>query len=55
LVGPAIGCYLGIVVDRRWSTQPWGLAIGILVGLAASARVTIDLIRQANDLNRPDE
>ena len=54
LVGPAVGYYLGTAIDRRWSFQPWGTAIGLILGLGASARVTIDLIRQANQLNQSD-
>ena len=52
LVGPALGYYLGTFVDRRWSCAPWGLTIGIVAGLLASARVTVQLIQQARDLNR---
>ena len=51
LVGPALGYYLGTAVDHRWSHAPWGMAAGIVLGLVASARVTIQLIRQSQDLN----
>ena len=54
LVGPAIGYYAGTAIDRHWSFQPWGMATGLILGLGASARVTIDLIRQANQLNQSD-
>jgi F0F1-type ATP synthase assembly protein I len=47
LVGPAIGYYLGSALDGRWPHAPWGMAGGIVLGLLASARVTIQLIRQA--------
>ena len=51
LVGPALGYALGNAVDHRWpSVSPWGLALGILAGLAASGRVTAQLIRQARDV-----
>lgn len=50
LVGPVLGYYLGTKLDQRWSHAPWGLALGLVVGLVASARVTIKLIRQARDL-----
>lgn len=51
LVGPALGYVLGNAVDHRWpSVSPWGLALGIVAGLAASARVTAQLIRQARDV-----
>ncbi len=55
LVGPALGYYLGALGDRRWSCEPWGVGIGIVLGLLASARVTIQLIRQARPLNSHDQ
>lgn len=55
LVGPVLGYYLGTAIDRRWAHAPWGLALGIGLGLASSARVTIQLIRQARDVNRNNE
>jgi F0F1-type ATP synthase assembly protein I len=50
LVGPALGYYLGTALDRRWPVAPWGVGVGIVLGFLASARVTIQLIRQAHDL-----
>ncbi|MDP3723828.1 MAG: AtpZ/AtpI family protein [Candidatus Omnitrophota bacterium] len=49
LVGPVIGYYLGTLLDGRWRYAPWGTALGIVVGLLASARVTSQFIRQAQD------
>lgn len=54
LVGPVGGYYLGAALDRHWPFAPWGMAIGIALGFASSARVTIQLIRQAKDLNQHD-
>ena len=54
LVGPALGYYLGTALDDRWSYSPWGMGGGIVLGLLASARVTIQAIRQAQDLTRSD-
>jgi len=51
LVGPALGYLLGVAVDRRWSSTPWGMGGGIVLGLLASAKVTMDMIRQAQQLN----
>lgn len=51
LTGPVIGYYLGAIVDRRWSMAPWGIGVGLVLGLASSARVTIQLIRQSQDLS----
>lgn len=52
LVGPAIGYYLGLALDRRWSHKPWGMIVGIVFGLLSSARVTVQLIKQASDLGK---
>lgn len=54
LVGPVLGYYLGTAVDRRWSVSPWGLAAGIVLGLLASARVTIQMIRDATKFQPHD-
>jgi F0F1-type ATP synthase assembly protein I len=51
LVGPAIGYYLGTALDHRWSHAPWGMGLGIALGLLASARVTIQFIQQARDMS----
>jgi F0F1-type ATP synthase assembly protein I len=50
LVGPVAGYYLGHLVDERWRCAPWGMGIGILLGLLSSGRVTIQLIQQARRL-----
>ena len=54
LVGPALGYYLGTALDHRWSLAPWGLTGGIVLGLVASARVTIQMIQQSRMLDRND-
>ena len=51
LVGPAAGYCLGAALERRWPIAPWGMGLGIALGLVASARVTIQFIRQAQDLD----
>ena len=52
LVGPALGYYLGHALDQRWRRAPWGVGVGIVLGLLASARVTIQMIRQAERFNK---
>ena len=47
LVGPAVGYYLGTALDRRWSWSPAGMIGGIILGLMASAQVTIELMQEA--------
>ena len=49
LVGPALGYLAGAWLDQRWSLEPWGTALGIVLGLAASGRSTAQIIRQARD------
>ena len=51
LVGPAIGYYVGTAVDRRWQCAPWGMTVGIILGLAASGRTVAQLIRQSQDFD----
>lgn len=52
LVGPLLGYYLGSAADRRWVHAPWGMVSGIVLGLLASARLTIEMIRQSRDANK---
>jgi len=54
LVGPALGYYLGLKLDQRWSFSPWGMLVGIVLGLLASARVTIQLIQEATRVKPHD-
>ena len=54
LVGPAAGYYLGTALDRRWSWAPAGMIGGIILGLVASAQVTIELIQQAKREQRDE-
>ena len=51
LAGPALGYYLGTALDHHWSHTPWGMTLGIILGLLSSARVTIKLIREAQRSN----
>ena len=51
LIGPALGYYLGTALDARWPFAPWGMVAGILFGLGASFKVTLQMIRQSSDVN----
>jgi F0F1-type ATP synthase assembly protein I len=55
LVGPALGYYLGSALDHRWTPEPWGGIVGSVLGLIASARVTIDFIRQAQSFTKHND
>ena len=50
LVGPAIGYTIGSALDHRWSHAPWGVGAGIVLGLAASGRLTFQMIQQAQQM-----
>jgi F0F1-type ATP synthase assembly protein I len=54
LMGPAIGYYLGNALDAKWELSPWGMIAGIVIGLLASAKVTIQFIQQSQNLNKHD-
>ena len=55
LVGPALGYALGTALDARWPYSPWGMGGGIVLGLAASLRVTLQLIKRSSEIDRADE
>ena len=54
LVGPAVGYYLGNALDRRWTAAPWGMVGGLILGMLASVRIIIQLIRRSSELNGHD-
>ena len=47
VAGPLVGYFLGRLLDEKVQTAPWGLVGGLMIGLAASVRETIRLIRRA--------
>lgn len=47
VAGPLVGFFLGRLLDAQLHSAPWGLVGAILLGLAASVRETIRMIRQA--------
>ena len=54
LVGPVLGYFLGTKLDAWWAWAPWGVFLGCVLGLLASARVTIQFINDAKRLQRND-
>ena len=46
-VATAIGAGLGIVADRWLGTAPWGLVLGLFLGVAAGFRQVLRDIRRA--------
>lgn len=47
--GPLVGYWIGQWADRRFGTEPWGVVILALLGLAASAKQVIEIIRRINE------
>ena len=45
--GPTFGFLIGQFVDRRFSTDPWGVMVAVALGLMAGLYQTIRLIRHA--------
>ena len=38
VVGPALGYFLGSLIEKKWDHAPWPTALGAIFGLAAAAR-----------------
>lgn len=38
VVGPALGWFLGTLVEKKWGHAPWPSALGGVFGLLAAAR-----------------
>lgn len=49
--GPTLGFFAGRWVDLRFSSDPWGVAISVALGLVAAIYQTIRLIRYAQRLS----
>ena len=49
VVCSAIGCGIGYWVDKKWHTDPWGIAVGFLLGTAAGFIELFQLVMKAND------
>ncbi len=47
LVGPVLGYLLGSWLERRFDHAPWPSFGGIVLGLVASARQVIQILRRA--------
>ena len=47
-VGPALGWYLGRLVQGRLGGEPWWEVGGVLFGLAASFRAVYKIIKQGS-------
>jgi F0F1-type ATP synthase assembly protein I len=49
LAGPAVGYGLGWLVEKQWDIKPWGMVIGVLLGLAAGFQQIILLLKKNAD------
>jgi F0F1-type ATP synthase assembly protein I len=53
--GALVGWWGGTWLDRRWGTEPWGLLVCLLLGLAAAAwECGVILRRTLGGENRKD-
>lgn len=48
-VATAIGVALGVLVDRWLASSPWGLILGMLLGVVAGFRQVLRDIRRATE------
>jgi len=46
----ALGAFLGFYIDKKFGTNPWGLYIGLAIGIAAAFRNLYYLYKRAKDL-----
>ncbi len=44
--GPLVGFWIGQWIDRRFGSEPWGVVIVALLGLAAGIKQVVHMIRQ---------
>jgi len=54
MVGPLVGWWVGSTLDRKWSTAPWLMIVGIVLGFFASGRETWKLIKLAQPPDAKD-
>ncbi|MBI3317967.1 MAG: AtpZ/AtpI family protein [Candidatus Omnitrophica bacterium] len=47
--GPTLGFLIGRFLDRRFSSDPWGVFFFVLAGLVAGVVETIRLIQRAQE------
>ncbi|PIQ82752.1 MAG: hypothetical protein COV76_01940 [Candidatus Omnitrophica bacterium CG11_big_fil_rev_8_21_14_0_20_64_10] len=45
--GPLLGFIAGRALDSRIGTEPWGVAVGVLIGLVAGGVEAVRLIQYA--------
>jgi len=46
--GAFLGALLGIWIDRKWHTAPWGVLIGMLLGIGSGMYLLIKEAIKAN-------
>ena len=51
LSGPLVGWFLGSWLDRKLGTEPWFLIILLVLGIVASVKETVRMIK---DISRDD-
>lgn len=48
-VALGVGIAFGFAIDRYWGTDPWGVSIGAVFGMAAAIRNAWQILRRSID------
>ena len=46
IAGPLVGLFLGRWVGQRFHVEPWGTALGVMLGFVAAGREIYQIIRR---------
>jgi len=49
VVGPLLGWWLGSQAEHHWGGAPWASAAGAILGLVASVRQVIRILKEAQE------
>lgn len=53
--GPIVGYFIGDWLDKKLDTAPYLVIVLVLIGLVASARETIKLLKQVSDESKDSD
>jgi F0F1-type ATP synthase assembly protein I len=42
----AVGAYLGVLIDDGWRIAPWGILIGLILGVVAGVASVVKIIQR---------
>ena len=55
LAGPLVGCGIGWYADSKLGTDPYGLMVGTLMGLAAAGIEIAKVLKRASAMEKDEE